>query len=596
MRVSDYIFKRLESYGIKKAYIVTGRGALFLTDGLAKNGSFDVICTHHEQSAGYAAVAEAQLTESPSLCVVSTGCASTNCLTPVLNAWQDNNPVIFISGQNVLNETTHYKKTKLRTYGQQEANIIEMVRPITKFSSMITCAQDVPNHLEEAILKANTGRKGPVWLDIPLDIQSSRIKPENINPKLRPFKESSVTKKTTRNVQEICNALRKSKRPVILIGSGIRSSETESQLKKFVELNQIPLVYSASAVDVYPIGKKLSIGSIGSMGCSRQGAFTIQNADFILVLGNRLSSILTGNDFCKFGRDASIHVVDIDKHEHEKDGVKIDNLVNINLTKFFKLLPAQRLTKNIEIWNTKTQYWKRLFKKMDNFNNSNLVDLYELSNVLSKKIKKDSIVITDSGFIEVILPTNMNFFPKRRAIHPVSQGSMGFALPAVLGSYDFSQPKKEIIVVVGDGSIMMNIQELQTIKHHKINAKIIVINNNIYSIIRRRQNELFRKRTIGTGIEDGVSTPDFDQLSKTFGFKYICSKTSRSLNSSLDKLLSSKSPTILEIYGRHDQAYLEISSTKNSEGKIVRRPLEDQWPFLDRDLFKNEMLIEPIDM
>ena len=471
-----------------------------------------------------------------------------------------------------------------------------MVRPITKFSSMITCAQDVPNHLEEAILKANTGRKGPVWLDIPLDIQSSRIKPENINPKLRPFKEPSVTKKTTRNVQEICNALSKSKRPVILIGSGIRSSETESQLKKFVELNQIPLVYSASAVDVYPIGKKLSIGSIGSMGCSRQGAFTIQNADFILVLGNRLSSILTGNDFCKFGRDASIHVVDIDKHEHEKDGVKIDNLVNINLTKFFELLPAQRLTKNIEIWNTKTQYWKRLFKKMDNFNNSNLVDLYELSNVLSKKIKKDSIVITDSGFIEVILPTNMNFFPKRRAIHPVSQGSMGFALPAVLGSYDFSQPKKEIIVVVGDGSIMMNIQELQTIKHHKINAKIIVINNNIYSIIRRRQNELFRKRTIGTGIEDGVSTPDFNQLSKTFGFKYICSKTSRSLNSSLDKLLSSKNPTILEIYGRHDQAYLEISSTKNSEGKIVRRPLEDQWPFLDRDLFKNEMLIEPIDM
>jgi acetolactate synthase-1/2/3 large subunit len=190
----------------------------------------------------------------------------------------------------------------------------------------------------------------------------------------------------------------------------------------------------------------------------------------------------------------------------------------------------------------------------------------------------------------------MNFFPKRRAIHPVSQGSMGFALPAVLGSYDFSQPKKEIIVVVGDGSIMMNIQELQTIKHHKINAKIIIINNNIYSIIRRRQNELFRKRTIGTGIEDGVSTPDFNQLSKTFGFKYICSKTSRSLNSSLEKLLSSKSPTILEIYGRHDQAYLEISSTKNSEGKIVKRPLEDQWPFLDRDLFKNEMLIEPIDM
>ena len=179
----------------------------------------------------------------------------------------------------------------------------------------------------------------------------------------------------------------------------------------------------------------------------------------------------------------------------------------------------------------------------------------------------------------MILPTNINFSQKRRAIHPVSQGSMGFALPAVLGTYNPSKPDKEIIVIVGDGSIMMNIQELQTINHHKINAKIIVINNNIYSIIRRRQNELFRKRTIGTGVEDGVSTPDFSQLAKTFGFKYICSKTARSLNSSLDKLLATKGPAILEIYGRHDQSYIEIASTKNLEGKIVRRPIEDQWPF-----------------
>ena len=600
MRVADYIFNRLQSHGINKAYIVTGRGALFLTDGLAKNGSFYVICTHHEQAAGYAAVAEAQLSETLSLCLVSTGCASTNCITPVLNAWQDNLPVIFISGQNVLNETTYYKKAKLRTYGQQEANIADLVKPITKFSSMVTCAQDVPNLLEEAITAANSGRKGPVWLDIPLDIQSSRIKDENIKPKKQPSRNSLTSKKTlkiSKSVDSLINALSISKRPVILIGSGVRSSSTQKDLATFVELNDIPLVYAASAVDVYPAGKKLSVGSIGSMGCSRQGAFVLQNADLILVLGNRLPSILTGNDFCKFGRDASIHLVDIDKSEHQKEGIKIDNFINSDLNHFFQLLPLnKRSTKNLNPWIKKVEHWKKLFSRMGNFNPATQTDLYDLANCLSAKIQGDSIVITDSGFIEVILPTNINFSPKRRAIHPVSQGSMGFALPAALGAYDPKNPDKEILVVVGDGSIMMNIQELQTIRHHKINLKIIIINNNNYSIIRRRQSELFRKRTIGTGIEDGVSTPDFKDLSKTFGLKYICCKTAKSLNSSVDKLLSSRQPTILEIYGRHDQAYIEVAATKNIDGKIVRRPLEDQWPFLDRDLFKKEMLIEPIDL
>ena len=600
MRVADYIFNRLQSYGIDKAYIVTGRGALFLTDGLAKNGSFYVICTHHEQAAGYAAVAEAQLSESPSLCLVSTGCASTNCITPVLNAWQDNLPVIFISGQNVLNETTYFKKTKLRTYGQQEANIVDLVQPITKFSSMVTCAQDIPNLLEKAITAANTGRKGPVWLDIPLDIQSARIKDENTKPKTqRAISSLSPRKidKISESIFKFINAIKTSERPVILIGSGVRSSNTQKNLAEFVELNNVPLVYSASAVDVYPSGNKLSVGSIGSMGCSRQGSFVLQNADLILVLGNRLSSILTGNDFCKFGRDASIHVVDIDKFEHQKEGIKIDNFIHSDLSYFFELLPSnKRLTKNLNLWTKKVGHWKKLFSSMSNFDLTTRTDLYDLSNCLSKKMKGDGIVITDSGFIEVILPTNINFSPKRRAVHPVSQGSMGFALPAALGAYDPQNPKKEILVVVGDGSIMMNIQELQTIMHHNINLKIIVINNNNYSIIRRRQSELFRKRTIGTGVEDGVSTPDFKDLSKTFGFRYICCKTSKSLNSSVEKLLSANQPSILEIYGRHDQQYIEVAATKNINGKIVRRPLEDQWPFLERDLFKKEMLIEPIDL
>lgn len=592
MRVSDYIFNRLVDAGIYKAYTVTGRGALFLTDALAKNQSIDPICMHHEQSAGFAAAAESQLSNKLSLCVVSTGCASTNCVTPVLNAWQDGLPVIFLSGQNILNETTTYTGKKLRTFGQQEANIVSITQSITKFSKMITCAQDVPGDLERAIIEASSGRKGPVWLDVPLDIQSARINKETLEHFAKTKRKSK--KSRAPKLGKLLNDLKNAKRPVVLIGSGIRHSESISDLKEFIELNQIPLVFSASAVDIYPPRNKLSIGSIGSMGCSREGAFTLQNADLIIVLGNRLPSILTGLDFCKFGRNAKVHVVDIDENEHDKDGIKIDNFIKSDLQSFFSSIPKNKITSEINLWIKQAQKWKSLFRKKVHFDSSSRTDLYDLSSSLSKKMSKNSIVITDSGFIEVILPTNINFSPQRRAIHPISQGSMGFALPAVMGVH-CKKKKQEIICVVGDGSIMMNLQELQTISHHNVNVKIIVINNDIYSIIRRRQKELFRNRTIGTGIDDGVSTPNFRKLAKTFNFKFSQCRKSDQLDDSLDHFLKQNGPSILEIFGRYDQQYLEISYTKNNNGKIVRRPLEDQWPFLDRKFFLKEMVIDPID-
>jgi acetolactate synthase I/II/III large subunit len=595
MRVSDYIFEKLSSIGVTKAYLVTGRGVLFLTDGLARNSSILPICTHHEQAAGYAAVAEAQFSGKPSLCVVSTGCASTNCITPLLNAWQDGLPVIFISGQNTLKETTYFSESKVRTFGQQEANIIEIVKSITKYSTMITCAQEVPNILEEAIHLASTGRKGPVWIDIPLDIQSARIDESNLFPSYKPKKFKKNNSNLAKSIDRLVHDLKKSTRPIALIGSGVRSSNTQVQLSDFITKNKIPLVYSSSSVDIYPSGNTLSIGSIGSMGCSRQGAFALQNSDLILVLGNRLPSILTGIDCCKFGREASIHIVDIDLNEHQKEGIKADNFINTDLSVFFESLPKEKITENMRTWNKQVHHWKNLFKDLQNFGKSKHVDLYELCDSLSQKMSKDSILLTDSGFIEVILPTNIDFYPKRRSIHPVSQGSMGFALPAILGVHSINNKKQEIIAVIGDGSIMMNIQELQTIKHHKVNVKIIIINNNIYSIIRRRQKELFRKRTIGTGIEDGISVPNFKKIASTFSFDYIKCRSSKTLSESLDKLLSSNNPTILEIYGRHDQEYIEISHTKSLTGKFVRRPLEDQWPFLDRDVFLKEMIIDPID-
>lgn len=590
MRLADYICETLASHGVNKIFLVTGRGALFLTDAVAKCKSLKAVCTHHEQSAAFAATASAQLNNSLGVCLVSTGCASTNAITGVLNAYQDGLPVLFVSGQNVLNETTYYTGHNLRTYGQQEANIVDIVKSITKYAVTVTNPSDIRFHLEKAIYLANEGKKGPVWIDIPLDLQSAQIEPD----KLVTFEPDNFAsfQAPDDDITYLRNAIGEASRPVFLIGSGIRSADVVDQFAEFARENQIPVVYTPSSADVYPLSKKLSIGSLGSMGCSRAGAFAIQNSDCVVVLGNRLPSIITGVDFCKFAREAKVIVVDIDENEHNKNELRVDRLIIQDLRTLFSRLGKGKLTRNITQWLEKCLHWKVKFSNEPYFSSKNQVDLYDLTKALSSELDDDAIVITDSGLLEVILPSNLNFGGKRRAIHPISQGSMGFALPAVLGVAD---AEKQIVVVVGDGSFMMNMQELETIREHKIPLKLIVINNNVYSIIRRRQKELFRNRTIGTDPGNGVTVPSFKKIANLFDFAYIHIENIGGLNDGLESLLKSDGPILCEIMGKEDQEYVEISHVKNKSGKFVRRPLEDQWPFLDREDFISEMIIDPID-
>jgi acetolactate synthase-1/2/3 large subunit len=285
-------------------------------------------------------------------------------------------------------------------------------------------------------------------------------------------------------------------------------------------------------------------------------------------------------------------VVDIDEDEHKKSDLIIDRLILQDLRFLFDRIGSSRLTGDISPWVDRCLHWKERFASEPYFASTDRVDLYDLTNSLSRHLSDDSIVITDSGLIEVILPSNLNFGDRRRMIHPVSQGSMGFSIPAVMGVADAG---RQIVVVVGDGSIMMNLQELETIRAHSVPLKLIVVNNNVYSIIRRRQKELFRNRTIGTDPGNGVTVPNFEQVASLFGFKYILVDDPQSLDVLIEKVLQSDGPVLCEIMGKEDQEYIEISHAKNFAGKFVRRPLEDQRPFLDRDVFLSEMFIQPID-
>ncbi len=594
MRLSDYVMQRLAEANVKRVFQVTGRGALFLSDALAKSKDLEATSMHHEQSCAFASIGFAEQSGGLGACLVSTGCAATNAITGLLSAWQDGVPCIFISGQNILRETSRFTGIALRTYGQQEADIISMVAPITKFATMITTPEEIVKVMDIALFEAESGRKGPVWIDIPLDLQSAQIEPDEIQTKQNEYK-SPQNVVTPIELKSLITEWNRAERPVILIGRGVRASGAESQLINFIKAKNVPLTFTASAPDTYGSENKLSIGSVGAMGCSRSGNFAIQNSDFVLVLGSRLTTLNTGPDFCKFAREAYVAVVDIDPVEHAKETIKIDQFIQSDIGVFLESISSQEIKTVNRKWMQKCLHWKKIFGPTEpEFCSSDFVDLYQLSEQLSAHIPRPSTIVTDSGLNEVILPSNISFGADMLCIHPTSQGAMGFALPAAVGAQSASSGT--VLAVIGDGSIMMNLQELQTIQSNNLPVKIIVVNNNVYSIIRRRQRDLFRKRTIGTDPENGVSCPEFSKVSKCFGLKYIKIESPRNLESGLDNMFSYNGPVLCEIMGNVDQSYIEIGQTRSLlDKRFVRRPLEDQKPFLHRDLFLKEMIIEPID-
>lgn len=594
MRVADYVMKRLVQARIGHVFQVTGRGALFLNDALAKCSELTAVSLHHEQSCAFAAVSYAEQSGGLGACLVSTGCAATNTLTGVLSAWQDGIPCIFISGQNVLRETSRYSGIPLRTFGQQEADIVTLVAPITKFARMISRPEEIVEALDLAFHAALSGRQGPVWIDIPLDLQSSLIEPEEVERGTSIVASERLTP-SMEEVSQVVELMRSAQRPVILIGKGVRSSRAEERLRQFASAWQIPVVFAASATDIYGADNSLSIGSVGAMGCSRAGNFAVANSDLVIVLGSRLTSLTTGPDFDKFAREAKIVVIDIDPVEHSKQSIQIDLFIQADISAFLESCSIFPPKMAEAAWVEKCCHWKRIFSGVEpEFRSETVIDLYQLANRLSELLPKGSTVVTDSGLAEVILPTNIQFSEGVRCVHPASQGTMGFALPASIGAQYATEGM--VLAVIGDGSVMMNLQELESIRYQKLPIKIIVVNNNVYSIIRRRQKDLFRNRTIGTDPQNGVSCPDFSKVADCFGLKYLKVEQVGSLDSTLKALFSESGPVLCEIIGREDQGYIEIGQTRSViNRRFVRRPLEDQQPFLARDIFLQEMIVDPID-
>lgn len=592
-RVADYVISRLVENQIGHVFLITGRGILYLTDAVAKNKDIEAVCTYHEQGASYAAMAYAVAKDGMGACLVSTGCAATNAVTACLCAFQDNLPVIFISGQNMRNETTRYTGLPIRTYGSQEADIISIVDPISKYAVMLTEAEKIKYELDKAIYLANEGRKGPVWIDIPLDIQNARIEPERLvgwNP------EEGEKNISPDDVQYVVDMFGQANRPLLFLGGGVRSAGAIEYVRQFVEKNNLPVVFSTSAADAYGSAHDLSIGAVGSLGGSRAGNFAVQNSDFILVLGSKMCSQTTGVPG-QFAREARIVVVDIDEYEHTKKGIHIDKLIHTDIKIFLDKLLKEEIRQPETDWIKKCLYWKDVFsikkeKFVEEELENNRMDLYYFSSVLSELLPQDATVITDAGFEELIVPSTICYGDTQRCLFPASQGAMGYALPAILGAH--CAGRKQIVSIVGDGSFMMNMQELLTISSNCIPAKIFVINNNMYAVIRKRQTDLFRTRTIGNDPSDGVAAPDFCKIAESFGIRYESISEAENLQHGIRKVLEMDMPCICEVQCVTDQKYFHTSFVINENRKLVKRPLEDLSPFIDRDLFAREMIVKPI--
>lgn len=589
-RVCDFIANFMYETGIKDVFTVSGGGLLFLTDGLKCNEKINVICCHHEQAVAMSAVGYAKL-NSIGCAYVTTGCGGTNAITGLLNAWQDSTPCIFISGQCKRKETVFNSKLNLRQIGVQEADIIPIVSNLTKYAVMVNDPLEIKYHLEKALYMAKEGRPGPVWLDIPMDVQSAIIETDE----LKGFEtnEGGFIKVSNKDLEEVQKEFRNAKRPVILAGHGIRLASAIKEFENFISKHNIPFVFSRLGLDVMPTENHLCIGAIGNKG-SRAGNFCIQNADFILVLGSRLSVSTTGQEYSLFAREAKVFVVDIDEIEHSKNTVKIDKFIHSDVKDFFNKFDLDKDI-NFKEWADKCFEWKSKFTMCpkEYYDSKDGINLYVFVEELSKQLKEDSVVVTDAGSAVYVVAQGIKTkYKTQRYVTSGGQAEMGFSLPAAIGCA--VAKKGETIAITGDGSLQMNIQELQTLVYNKLPVKLFIWNNDGYLSIRASQNNLFDKRTIGTDNTNGVSFPNLEKISYAYGIKYLKIDNVDNLPDKIKEALSYNEPVICEVMCIRDQPVVTVKSIKLPDGRMASKPLEDMYPFMDRKEFYSNMIVKPI--
>lgn len=596
MRVSDVIVDFIYTLGVDTIFTVTGGGAMFLNDAVAAHPQMKVVCNHHEQACAMAAVGYAKLRNGYGSAMVTTGCGATNAVTGLLDAWQDNVPCFFVSGQVKRKETCYNAAVPLRQFGVQEANIVSVVKPLTKYATMLNEPQDILYELEKMAFLARSGRPGPVWLDVPLDVQGATVDVESLRHYTPDPGQEIPPAPTAHDIGALQQRLAKAQRPVIIAGNGIRLGGAENEFRSFVERAKIPVVFSYLSVDLLSSDHPQYVGRLGIKG-DRAGNFAVQNADLVISIGCHLSVALTGFEYEMFAREADLVVVDIDSEEHRKNTVKIDQFIHSDVNEFFAAYSAPEPDASWMSWGEICRKWRAQWPIClpEYANEKEGINKYFFIEKLKDHLKADSAVISDAGSSYYVTSQALKIRDQQRYVTSGAQADMGFTLPAAIGVC-VANPAIEVVGITGDGSLQMNIQELQTLVHHQFSLKLVVWNNNGYLSIRTTQRKFFAGREMGTDANSGLSLPDTEKIATAYGIPFIRVSSNAALDEALGKMMDTQGPVILEVMCPENQEIIPTASSKKlPDGRMVSKPLEDMYPFLDRAEFLSNMIVKPLD-
>jgi acetolactate synthase-1/2/3 large subunit len=589
IKSSDVIAEFLKENEIDTAFGIIGSANSHIFDSINKLGYTKIVYMHHEQSVVMAMGAYFRASGKLSVALVTAGGGSTNAITGVVSNWADSIPGIIISGQEQNKYMESHKN--LRMYGIQGYDSPDMVKKVTKWAITIKPSDDLQGCLEHALEITNKGRPGPVWLDIPFDTQSKIITTRKWNPKKFMIPGEIYSTYDPKDILYIIEKIKNSKRPVIIAGHGIRISNSKSIFKVLIEKLKIPVVLTWSGIDLLPENNTYNFGRSGVMG-ERSTNFIIQNSDLILSLGTRLTLLQTGYDLNDFAPKAELIINDVDVTEAAKHANKATKIITSN-TKYI----IQGLLSNLDVLDIKhdwLSYCKNIRSKypklMKEHDSLKYINSYKFIDKLSDVLSDTDIIVTDmgtgllSGHYSIKLKENQTMFTS------LGLGEMGYGLPGAIGAA-FTDPNKNIICLNCDGGIMMNLQELQTIKHHNLSIKIIIFNNDGYLMIKHTQKMLFNGQYNGVNKDTGLSLPNFEKISNSFEFPYIKIEKWSDFDSNISSFLNTKGPGICEVFMDPEQDFIpKVKGIKNKDGTIFAPPIEEMSPLLSYEEIQENMI------
>ena len=601
MKLSDYVMKFIAGLGVKHVFLVTGGGAMHLNASLAQSPELEPICNSHEQASAMAAENYAKATNHLGVALVTTGPGGTNALTGVAGGWLDSTPMLILSGQVKRPDrmfSADGTPLGMRQLGVQELDIISIVRPVTKYAVTVLDPATIRFHLEKAVYLARAGRPGPVWIDIPLDVQAAPIEEARLagfDPE--PAQEDPCL---AEQVAETLAALNRAQRPLLFIGNGVRLARAEESLRETFHRLQIPVVATWCAADIISSEDPLFVGRPGSLA-SRGANFALQNCDFLLSIGARLDFAITGYAPDRFARAAHKVMVDIDAAEIRKLAPHIQTPVCADAGSFLRnLLDQVEKVKPVDrtCWKARCADWKTRYPVVlpEHRRPEGLVSIYHLAEVIGQETRPDDLMVSGNAGsgIEIFLfacPTRTG----QRIYHTAGLGAMGCGLPNSIGVC-LAGGRQRTICVEGDGGFQFNIQELATVHHLNLPIKFFILNNDGYASIRASQSAFFGSPQVGCDGRTGLMTPDICSVAASYGIKSARISDQGNLRDQVRKVLDMPGPVVCDVRVIPDEVRgPRIASMQRPDGSMVSKPLEDLYPFLDREEFFANMIVPALE-